>query len=209
MSDSAAASGSASGAGSNPDPAVAPKKPSPGGSEAAAEQPLPPLTPEHFRVYNRLAEQMDYFHNHFREMWTTLYTACTNGRRPPGTSLRQFIDEGLRLTQYLEAHHSIEESYLYPLLARKMPQFKTTGRHKNDCELLKQHQQIHEGMDVFVAYLQACKNRETELELSVLKEKMDLWGEVLMKHLDQEVKELEADVMRRYWTMDEVKAFPI
>ena len=64
-------------------------------------------------------------------------------------------------------------------------------------------------MDVFEEYLKKCKSGETELELAVLKEKMDTWGEVLFQHLDDEVRELEADIMRRYWTLAEIKAIPI
>lgn len=127
-------------------------------------------------------------------------------------TLKQFIDEGLHLVRYLEAHHSIEESYLYPILARKMPEFRaaTSKRDKDgDCELLRQHKAIHAGMDVFEAYLRACRNRECEFELSVLKEKMDSWGDVLMKHLDQEVRDLGAENMRKYWTLAEVRAIPV
>ncbi|KAK3334035.1 hypothetical protein B0T19DRAFT_354190 [Cercophora scortea] len=189
------------------------------------QAPLPPLTPAQFKVYNRLAEQMEYFHDHFRQTWTTLYTACTTNRRPANMTLKQFIDAGLQLAHYLETHHSIEETYLYPILARKMPQFRSSSpshqtpstknnkikKKKNDenCELLRQHRAIHEGMDVFAAYLRQCKNREVEFELSVLKEKMDAWGEVLFVHLDQEVRDLGADVMRRYWTVEEIKAIPM
>jgi hypothetical protein len=48
-----------------------------------------------------------------------------------------------------------------------MPEFKA-GR--NAAELLRQHKEIHQGMDVFEEYLQSCRNRETELELKVLKQ---------------------------------------
>ncbi|KAM7192799.1 hypothetical protein V8F20_008724 [Naviculisporaceae sp. PSN 640] len=194
----------------------------PASAAPAEEQPaLPPLSPAEHKTYNRLAVQMDYFHEHFRSIWKTLYTACTNNKRPANMSLKQFIDEGLRLTQYLEAHHSIEENYLYPILAKKMPQFRVAHGHgskkskgkggggSGDCDLLKQHEEIHKGMDVFSEYLRACKNRETELDLAVLKEKMDSWGDVLFKHLDDEVKELEAENMRKYWTIDEVKVIPM
>jgi len=97
-----------------------------------------------------------------------------------------------------------------------MPQFaghshssKRGGGKKGENALLKQHEEIHKGMDVFEEYLKKCKSGETELELAVLKEKMDTWGEVLFQHLDDEVRELEADVMRRYWTLAEIKAIPI
>ena len=42
-----------------------------------------------------------------------------------------------------------------------------------------------------------------------MKEKMDSWGEVLWKHLDQEVETLGAENMRKYWTLDEMKRMPM
>ncbi|KAL2271938.1 hypothetical protein VTJ83DRAFT_1309 [Remersonia thermophila] len=194
---------------------------------ATKEPALPPLTPQEFRIYNRLAEKMDYFHEHFRQMYTTLQTACATNRRPSGMSLKQFLDEGLNLVHYLEMHHSIEETYLYPLLARKMPEFRATappsaggpasagkgkrlkGKGKEECELIRQHREIHDGMDQMAEYLKKCKSKECEFEMGVLKEKMEGWGEVLLKHLDDEVKELGAEKMRRYWTAAEMKSFPI
>ena len=156
-------------------------------------------------------------------MYTTLHTACTTNRRPANMTLKQFIDEGLRLARYLEGHHSIEETYLYPLLGRKMPEFRATSppagltggkgkgkkKKQEECELLRQHQAIHEGMDEMADYLRRCKDRECELEMGVLKTKMDSWGEVLLKHLDQEVRDLGAEKMRRYFTLQEMKAIPI
>jgi hypothetical protein len=160
-------------------------------------------------------------------MYTTLHTACTTNRRPANLTLRQFIDEGLNLARYLEGHHSIEETYLYPLLARKMPEFKAASKgsgkgskgkgwgckkkedEDEDCELIRQHRIIHEGMDEMVEYLRRCKTGECELELAVLKEKIEPWGDVLLKHLDQEVRDLGAEKMRRHWTVQEMKSFPI
>jgi hypothetical protein len=89
-----------------------------------------------------------------------------------------------------------------------MPEFRD-GKGKEKAELLRQHQQIHAGMDVMADYLRACRNREVDLELPVLKEKMDSWGDVLMKHLDQEVKTLGAENMRKYWTPEEIRAIPM
>ncbi|KAH6841170.1 hypothetical protein B0I37DRAFT_419136 [Chaetomium sp. MPI-CAGE-AT-0009] len=198
--------------------------------EPNPEPALPPLTPQEFRIYNRLAEQMEYFHEHFRQMYNTLQTACATGRRPAGMSLKQFLEEGLRLARYLEMHHSIEETHLYPLLGRKMAEFRSTsasasaggpggrgsgkkagggGGRKEECELLRQHKVIHDGMDETADYLRRCRDRECELELGVLKAKMDSWGDVLLQHLDQEVRDLGAENMRRHFTVQEMKAIPI
>jgi len=87
-----------------------------------------------------------------------------------------------------------------------MPEFKAG---KSAAELLRQHQEIHHGMDVFQEYLEKCRSGETELELRVLKERMDSWGDVLWKHLDQEVKTLGAENMRKYWTKEEMRRMPM
>jgi hypothetical protein len=87
-----------------------------------------------------------------------------------------------------------------------MPEFK---QGKNSAELLRQHKEIHAGMDLFEEYLKRCKSGETELRMETLKEKMDSWGTVLWTHLDQEVKTLGAENMRKYWTKEEMRRMPM
>ncbi|KAK1961613.1 hypothetical protein LY78DRAFT_661979 [Colletotrichum sublineola] len=171
---------------------------------APAQPELPPLTPAEFRVYNQMAEKMEYFHNYFRRQWTLLHDAATSGRRPRNMTLKQFLDTGLEFSRHLTAHHGIEEAHVFPMLAERMPEFRG-GR----AELLRQHKEIHKGLDAFEDYLRRCRDRETELELNVLREKMDGWGGVLWAHLDQEVATLGAENMRRYWTMEEVRRMPM
>jgi len=176
-------------------------------AEEKKEEPqLPKLTAAEFRAYNSMAEHMEYFHNHFRQTWTLLHTACETNTRPRNLSLRQFLQTGLQFVSHLETHHGIEEAHIFPVLARKMPEFKA-GR--NADLLLNQHKEIHKGMEQLETYLTQCRNGETELELKVLKTKMDSWGEVLWKHLDQEVKTLGAENMRKYWTVEEMRRMPM
>jgi hemerythrin-like domain-containing protein len=112
-------------------------------------------------------------------------------------SLKSFLSTGISFIHHLETHHSVEEAHIFPLLARKMPEFKAG---KNAAELLRQHKQIHEGMEKLEEYLESVRSGERELELSVMKERMEVggWGEVLWTHLDQEVKTLGAENMRKY-----------
>lgn len=144
-------------------------------------------------------------------MWKTLYDAASTGRRPAGMTLRQFLDEGLAFISYLTTHHNIEETYIFPVLAKRMPEF---SNHKNNgskkaAELLQQHKDIHKGMDVTEAYLRQCRNREVDLEMGVLKAKLDSWGAVLWKHLDQEVAALGAENVRKYWSIEEIRRIPM
>lgn len=148
-----------------------------------------------------------------------LHTAASTGRRPSGMSLKQFLDHGLGFLSQLTTHHGIEETYVFPALARKMPEFQAGskgggkggkgGGNRRAAELLRQHEEIHRGMDGMEAYLRACRNREVELEMAVLRAKMDSWGEVLWKHLDQEVRTLGAENVRKYFTLEEVRRIPM
>ena len=76
---------------------------------------LPKLSAADFRAYNRMAEHMDYFHNSFRATWKTLYTACSDGKRPANMSLKQFLATAEQLIHHLEVHHSIEEQHIFPV----------------------------------------------------------------------------------------------
>lgn len=100
----------------------------------------------------------------------------------------------------------MEEIHIFPILARKMPEFQTG---KNAAELLRQHAEMHEGMMNMGAYLEKCRSGETELELRRLKEIMDTFKDVLWTHLDQEVKTLGAENMRKYWSKEEMRRMPI
>lgn len=186
------------------------------------ETPLPKLSAAEFRQYNRMAEHMEYFvrrpsscktsdrsltelsqHNNFRQSWNIMYNACCANKRPAGMSIRQFIGMGVEFCHHLDTHHSIEEVHIFPLLAKKMPAFR------KELELLTQHKQIHKGMDKMEAYLEKCRGGEEELRLDKLKEIMNGFGEVLWKHLEDEVHELRAENMRKYWTLDEMRRLPI
>ncbi|ROT38457.1 hypothetical protein SODALDRAFT_311190 [Sodiomyces alkalinus F11] len=207
MSSSQSPTGSATAGASDPETTTS------GTSRSAAVQsePLPPLSPADFRVYNRLAEKMDFFHDNFRRTWTTLHTTATSNTRLHGKALRSFIDQSLYFLQMLKAHHDIEETYVFPVLARKMPQFRT-GEKSDDAaaELLRQHREIHRGMDALETYLRACRSGEEEgLDMARVRELMDSWGTVLWRHLDQEVETLGAENMRRYWTLEEVRRLPM
>ncbi|KAI9925835.1 hypothetical protein MW887_005641 [Aspergillus wentii] len=163
---------------------------------------LPALSTREFRIYNRMAEQMDMFHTHFRLTWNELQTACTTTKRS-AISPRQLISMGESFCSHLTMHHNIEERHIFPVLAKKMPEFK------KELDLLKQHKQIHAGLDKFEAYLSDCRLGRADLERGEVKRLMDGFGEVLWAHLDDEVRTLGAENMRRYWTLEEMPRLPM
>jgi hemerythrin-like domain-containing protein len=167
-------------------------------SAASSEPTLPKLSSDDFRTYNRLAVMMDAYHRHFRHTWTILYDAASNGKEPEGISIRQFLSYGLQLCRQLTAHHQIEEAYVFPELAERMPIF-AEGDH-----LIHQHEEIHVGLVKLEDYLRACLNGDRELRFPELREIMDGFGTVLWSHLDEEVKTLGAENMRKYWSKQEI-----
>ncbi|KAJ5224953.1 hypothetical protein N7468_006178 [Penicillium chermesinum] len=169
-----------------------------------ASETLPKLSPAEFKVYNRMAEQMDAFHNHFRMTWNQLWDACDpSSKHSKGLSGRQMIMTGLQFCSQLGFHHSIEEQHIFPVLAKKMPEFK------KELELLTQHKKIHAGSDKLEAYLEKCRSGEEDLRREEVRRLMESFGAVLWQHLAEEVHALRADNMRKYWTPEEMKRLPM
>ena len=80
---------------------------------------------------------------------------------------------------------------------------------KKELQLLTQHKEIHKGLDKLEEYLGQCRSGEKELRLDEMKTVMDTFGTVLWQHLDEEVHELRAENMRKYWTPEEMRRIPI
>lgn len=144
-----------------------------------------------------------YQHSWFRHTWATIYDICKAAHRPPGMPLRQFFSLGLEFCRQLESHHRNEERFVFPMLARKMPAFRDSER------MLAQHEVLHAGLKRLEAYLLECKYVEKEMRLSEVKEIMDGFGEGLWGHLDEEVRKLGAENMRRFWTLEEVEGIRV
>ncbi|OJJ96224.1 hypothetical protein ASPACDRAFT_125771 [Aspergillus aculeatus ATCC 16872] len=173
------------------------------GAEAKEEAPLPPLSAKEFRVYNRLAEHMDQFHTHFRHTYATLQTACAPSNKKSTLPPKALITLGLEFCHHLTVHHTIEERHIFPVLARRMPEFR------RELSLIGQHKVIHRGMDALERYLEGCRRGETDLERGEVKRLLEGFGTVLFEHLDEEVDALRAENMRKYWALGEMAGLPM
>ena len=80
---------------------------------------------------------------------------------------------------------------------------------KKELQLLTQHKEIHNGLDKLEAYVDECKAGTKDLRMDELKEIMDSFGEVLWAHLSDEVEQLSAENMRKYWSLEEVRRLPM
>ena len=125
----------------------------------------------------------------------------------------------LSFVEGLANHHSVEEKFIFPALAVRMPEFSPSGG------LVEQHEVIHDGLVRIKSYLRGCeKFLDEEMDdeggrggegLDKGKFKRFLEGEngdferVLWSHLDEEVDFLRAENMRRFWGVEEVRRLPM
>jgi len=84
----------------------------------------------------------------------------------------------------------------FPALGKKMEGFRP-GHFAQE-----QHKEMHIGLDVMADYLQGCQAGSRDLVRSELRSIMDSFGGVLWNHLDEEVRELGADNMSKFWSVD-------
>ncbi|KAJ6259003.1 hypothetical protein Dda_5898 [Drechslerella dactyloides] len=174
--------------------------------EPKEEKALPKLSSAEFREYNRIAVLMNQYHNHFRNTWNEILAGVKTSR-PKNQTLRQFLSLAQAFCRMLETHHNIEETYVFPILAKKMPAFQKNN--KEHGEMIAQHQQIHKGLDKFSEYVDSVRAGQRDFVASEMLEIMESFEKVLWQHLDEEVVQLGAENMRKYWTLDELQLLPM
>ncbi|EST07664.1 hemerythrin/HHE cation-binding motif [Kalmanozyma brasiliensis GHG001] len=150
------------------------------------------------------------FHEHFRhsisQISTLLLTLAPTSPSPPKnkvTNLAQLLYISSSLCSSLETHHAIEERFIFPTLAKKLPQFAHSSQHT------KEHEQMHHALESLEAYIAEVSKalrsgklkNAAELEEVFDYEKMDklvqgLKG-VLLPHLAAEEASLRADVVKK------------
>ncbi|WVR07421.1 hypothetical protein IAU60_004462 [Kwoniella sp. DSM 27419] len=159
------------------------------------------------REWNRLAVHMDQFHSHFRYEFNRVYTLADGGFHKEGMSLPRFLREAQQLYSHLDMHHRIE-TYIFPVLAKKMPQFAMGKRESG--EHLKSHKAIHDGLERYDKFIREALEETSNYDAGKLRVIMDGFREVLFTHLDEEVHDLGAESMKAAgWTLDEVRRIPM
>ncbi|KAK4684684.1 hypothetical protein P7C73_g5484, partial [Tremellales sp. Uapishka_1] len=167
----------------------------------------PKLSAAEERQWDSLATGMERYHAHFRHEFNRVYTLADGGFHKEGLNLPRFIQVAEQLAQHLDAHHRIE-AYIFPKLAKRMPQFKAGAREQG--EHLKSHKAIHDGLDKYEAFLSASKQNPSSYNPTTLREIMDSFREVLYRHLEEEVHDLGGPSMRAAgWTLNEIRQIPM
>jgi len=151
--------------------------------------------------WNRLADSMDRFHAYFRMEFERIYELADGSFHELRMTLPMYLKEVDGLKRHLEAHHTIEERFIFPILANRMPAFAENEQHR------KSHDGIHEGLDRLSLLTNSYRANPPSYSPEKMRECLDSFRNVLMRHLDEEVADLGAENMKKYWTLQEVDSF--
>ncbi|KAL5631272.1 hypothetical protein ACGC1H_006954 [Rhizoctonia solani] len=132
------------------------------------------------RRWNRLADRMAFFHAALAAKFDSIY-AFSDGSFARIMPLPAYLRMIMEFHDHLDMHHNIEETYVFPVLAQKMPNFASNERHKNS------HKVIHAGLDKLKDLVTGWKEVPTTFSPATLRSCLDEFKSPLFKHLEEEV----------------------
>ncbi|GAA5931690.1 hemerythrin domain-containing protein [Sporobolomyces koalae] len=161
----------------------------------------PPKDSREKREWDRMSTRMEGFHTYFRAAFKQIFELSDGSFQQRGLTVQDFAEVIEQFLEHLSFHHGIEEQHIFPILKQRMPHFQ--------LEHQEEHDSIHEGMHQLELLARRFKSDPTSYSPSDLQRNLQSWGPLLFFHLDAEVKSLKADVLRRYYTLEEVKRLPM
>ncbi|KAJ7084433.1 hypothetical protein B0H15DRAFT_923722 [Mycena belliarum] len=153
---------------------------------------------------------MASFHNWFKQECPCYYThrmsrLADGSFTKRGLNLGLYLEMSKRLNSHLTMHHTIEERHIFPILAKRMPQFST----ETEAGHIDSHKGIHEGMEQLGALVVKFKMEPSSYSPAEMRACLDGFRDVLFRHLDEEVEDLRGENMKKYWTLEELESIPI
>ncbi|KAJ7218020.1 hemerythrin/HHE cation-binding motif-containing protein, partial [Mycena pura] len=152
-----------------------------------------------------MSESMAHFHNYFKQEFNTVYELADGTFNKRGLSLSMYLEMAKRLGSHLTMHHTIEEEHIFPVLAKKMPQFSTETEEGH----IDSHKGIHKGLEDLVTLVSKFKKEPSTYSPDAMRKCLDGFRDVLFSHLDQEVSDLRGENLKKYWTLEELESIPL
>ncbi|KAJ7243742.1 hypothetical protein C8J57DRAFT_1365740 [Mycena rebaudengoi] len=150
---------------------------------------------------------MASFHNYFKqESGSNLFQLADGTFTKRGLSLSLYLEMSRRLNSHLTMHHTIEETHIFPILGKRMPQFSAEAE---SAVHLESHKAIHKGLDDLSTLVYKYKKEPSTYSPTEMRGCLDSFREVLFNHLDQEVEDLQGENLKQYWTLKELDAIPM
>jgi len=152
--------------------------------------------------WNQLSNDMKMYHDHFLEEFDYALK-FSDGSFSKITSLSGYLYRISQFIQHITNHHNVEESYFFPLLAKRMPEFGPNQNHKDA------HKQIHAGLDKLLELVHKYRQDQTSYSPEEMKACLESFQDVLKRHLREEVESLKGENMKKYFTWEEYNKLPM
>lgn len=151
----------------------------------------------------RPSQGMAAFHNKFKRMFEDNYRLADGSFHNQGMSLSGFLHQAQGVSFSLDMHHRIEEAHIFPILAAKHPAFAPKADH------IKSHRIIHDGLERYNKYIQDALKDPSKYNSLEFRAVMDSFRKPLFDHLDQEVRDLEPENLKRNGvTLSDIQQLP-
>ncbi|KAF6802232.1 WD repeat-containing protein [Colletotrichum sojae] len=132
-------------------------------------------------MFCRVASEMAMVHNMAIRGLNSIYLQAPH---VSAADSKYFVQYMLAWHALLHVHHSGEEAHFFPAVEAM------TGEEGIMEANVAQHKEFHEGLDGFKAYADACASGKEKLDGGKVVGLIDGFGEVLTKHLREEIASL-------------------
>ncbi|KAI5889528.1 uncharacterized protein SCHCODRAFT_02751065 [Schizophyllum commune H4-8] len=148
-----------------------------------------------------LSDQMEVFHNEHKRHFEQLYRLADGSFVAMGWSLPLYLRSAAQFSMQLQNHHDIEEAWWFPYLGKRMPEFS----HNDRGEHVRSHELIHKGLDDLNKLVAKWARDNSSYNGAEMRACLDSFREGLMKHLDDEVRDLKGENLKKYWRFEELR----
>lgn len=129
------------------------------------------------------------FHEHFRHSVSQMSAILTTlSPSAPGknkvNNLANLLYLSASLCRSLDTHHTIEERFIFPTLAKKLPQFAQSSQHT------KEHAQMHDALKNLEKYVEQVGRNLRTGKLKSGEELVDVFDHAKMVGLVDELKKV-------------------
>ncbi|GLB37459.1 putative hemerythrin HHE cation binding domain [Lyophyllum shimeji] len=158
-------------------------------------------SPEEERRWNSLSEKMTAFHNWFKEEYKMIYESADGSYTKRGLSLPRYLDTIVVFNYHLHAHHTTEERLVFPVLAKGIPKFARNARDGH----VDSHKSIHDALQNLLKRVDKWRNEPTTYSPTEMRGALDKLADVLFKHLDEEVEDIQGDKLKPHFKLEEIE----
>jgi hemerythrin-like domain-containing protein len=137
--------------------------------------------------YDQVLETMAFFHSLLRHKWADINKDLSSSN----PNAKRLISAITDFCTHLDMHHRIEEMSLFPILAKRLPQFKRTGAH------VAEHAMMHKALEDLQGYAANVQSKQELFNKVKAQGLAKALEDALFPHLQEEEESLKGENLRK------------